>query len=329
MMERKTRINLTGLGILIILLSTALSLGYFMANDRIVQLLELTISPDESITLEGRQQLNSIFYFFMFLLLITGLILLKAQNGELRATARRVLLTDGLVSSPVKPSPLFILGISTLAGLFLIIHIRLYDPSTVAFEFFYMEDGLFESITAILMIIAALLLIPVVLRTRKESIAGGLSNYLQIAYLVLIVSFVLYAMEEISWGQRIFGWETPESISTRNLQNETNIHNFFNEYFLSAYRLLILFPLPIVISAWLELKQSALPLARPILPAPHMIGLAILIAAVAFVWPQDQELLEEMVAVFILFYSLRIFNCFRSKDLQISARSGVVSSYVT
>src|SRR5690606_18740736 len=31
--------------------------------------------------------------------------------------------------------------------------------------------------------------------------------------------------EEISWGQRIFGWETPQEIADLNDQGETNIHN--------------------------------------------------------------------------------------------------------
>lgn len=31
--------------------------------------------------------------------------------------------------------------------------------------------------------------------------------------------------EEISWGQRIFGWATPEILSESNRQNESNIHN--------------------------------------------------------------------------------------------------------
>lgn len=34
-----------------------------------------------------------------------------------------------------------------------------------------------------------------------------------------------YAGEEISWGQQLFAWETPEFIATRNDQRETNFHN--------------------------------------------------------------------------------------------------------
>ena len=33
--------------------------------------------------------------------------------------------------------------------------------------------------------------------------------------------------EEISWGQRIFGFETPDAIAEGNIQGETNIHNWW------------------------------------------------------------------------------------------------------
>ncbi len=45
------------------------------------------------------------------------------------------------------------------------------------------------------------------------------------ALLALACSYVF--LEEISWGQRIFGFETPEFLKSRNLQGEANVHNLF------------------------------------------------------------------------------------------------------
>ena len=39
------------------------------------------------------------------------------------------------------------------------------------------------------------------------------------------VAFTVGALEEISWGQRIFGWDTPGALSDVNLQGETTLHN--------------------------------------------------------------------------------------------------------
>ncbi|MCI0801573.1 MAG: hypothetical protein J4N85_06275 [Chloroflexi bacterium] len=48
---------------------------------------------------------------------------------------------------------------------------------------------------------------------------------LRYLYLFLAVVFFLGAMEEISWGQRLFGWGTPAALGSINFQDETTIHN--------------------------------------------------------------------------------------------------------
>ena len=44
-------------------------------------------------------------------------------------------------------------------------------------------------------------------------------------YYLLAILFVFAALEEISWGQRLFGWGTPDPLSEINVQQETTIHN--------------------------------------------------------------------------------------------------------
>lgn len=46
-------------------------------------------------------------------------------------------------------------------------------------------------------------------------------------FLALAVLMFVYFGEEISWGQRIFGWETPAALKELNAQRETNIHNLW------------------------------------------------------------------------------------------------------
>ena len=43
--------------------------------------------------------------------------------------------------------------------------------------------------------------------------------------LLALASFYVF-MEEISWGQRIFGFDSPDVFKQHNLQRETNLHNF-------------------------------------------------------------------------------------------------------
>lgn len=49
----------------------------------------------------------------------------------------------------------------------------------------------------------------------------------RIFFIVLALACFYVVGEEISWGQRIFNLATPEFFEKHNLQNETNLHNFF------------------------------------------------------------------------------------------------------
>lgn len=50
-------------------------------------------------------------------------------------------------------------------------------------------------------------------------------NKLRYFYMALAVGFFMAGMEEISWGQRIFGWGTPAALEEINFQDETTLHN--------------------------------------------------------------------------------------------------------
>jgi hypothetical protein len=44
-------------------------------------------------------------------------------------------------------------------------------------------------------------------------------------YVVAVAGLVFLIGEEVSWGQRVFGWGTPEELAAINKQGETNLHN--------------------------------------------------------------------------------------------------------
>ncbi len=63
---------------------------------------------------------------------------------------------------------------------------------------------------------------------RRERVAGG--RYVAF-YLLLAVAAALCALEELSWGQRILGIESPDFFVRYNSQGETNLHNIMQRYF--------------------------------------------------------------------------------------------------
>ena len=60
------------------------------------------------------------------------------------------------------------------------------------------------------------------LKNRKKSNTFIITN---IFFLLLGCAFLFAFLEEISWGQRIFNFSTPQFLQGINQQNELNLHN--------------------------------------------------------------------------------------------------------
>lgn len=111
------------------------------------------------------------------------------------------------------------------------------------------EDRLVENLTALSLFLSGVLFF---LSAFKS---GGLPIGLKVALFFIGLIFILGAGEEISWGQRIFNFETPEGLKKINDQNETNIHNINKKFFDRALdRLTILFVLLTTILRFIKKK---------------------------------------------------------------------------
>ena len=94
--------------------------------------------------------------------------------------------------------------------------------------YFAKESGAVEIITAVLLavaigVVAAFLVQLIAMPTQSQPL-----NYrkLTIAWCIIYCLGCIYFLgEEISWGQHLFGWATPEAWMEVNDQGETNLHN--------------------------------------------------------------------------------------------------------
>ncbi|WP_457945879.1 hypothetical protein ACTAQI_11115 [Pseudarthrobacter sp. alpha12b] len=82
------------------------------------------------------------------------------------------------------------------------------------------EDSLVEWLQFLSLLGAAILLPILALRLYKGGRRG-----LAVLYGLVAAGVWFLAGEEISWGQRIFGWQTPEAMEAVNRQGETTVHN--------------------------------------------------------------------------------------------------------
>lgn len=87
------------------------------------------------------------------------------------------------------------------------------------------EDHFFELVGAFSFLVTSLLFFYGFWLASKTLDNGWDSLVKKLVYLSLALLFVFGAGEEISWGQRILGFQTPEPLSQVNRQEEFNLHN--------------------------------------------------------------------------------------------------------
>ncbi|MGB3592217.1 MAG: hypothetical protein WBA16_11085 [Nonlabens sp.] len=95
------------------------------------------------------------------------------------------------------------------------------------FQILGREDHIAEYGTAVLLGCVSVILFLVFLRIRGEY------KFLSVLFLITSILFFLGMGEEVSWGQRIVGFGTPEDLAAINDQDEVNFHNI-NKYFFDS-----------------------------------------------------------------------------------------------
>lgn len=138
-----------------------------------------------------------------------------------------------------------------------------------------------------------------------RKLPNPLRNFWRSAYLLVLgAGCLLVAMEEISWGQRLFGYLPPEIFLTHNYQQELNLHNFADSNFRQLLLALLLggfgvaWPLMARIrklSTWLFQQQVAAP---ALLAIPGFL-LAMIIQSI-YPWHAAGEWVELLAGLGLL-----------------------------
>lgn len=134
------------------------------------------------------------------------------------------------------------------------------------------EDGPIEWVGTIGFLIASGCFLAAFLLTNRAENRARYSLLKRLSLLALALLLFVFAGEEISWGQRLLGLETPESLQSTNVQNETNLHNLdLLQNTLSVDRLFQLFWIGLgvavpVLAALSSRARQALNRVLPIFP---------------------------------------------------------------
>jgi hypothetical protein len=185
-------------------------------------------------------------------------------------------------------------------------------------KFIWSENGLVEFLQVIFLFMSTIFLIKFIKKIYYQF------NIIQRIFILLYLSgIVYYLFEEISWGQHLFGWSTPEIFSNLNHQNETNIHNIssiFNE--LPRNLLLIWCSLSFVLVK--TLKNNFNNFKKIILPNDNIksISILILIFFIPNLLVEKLDLapghpaLNDTEILLNIFFEIISFNFVRLSELQ-------------
>ena len=165
------------------------------------------------------------------------------------------------------------------------------------------EDGVFENLSALFLLIASVLMLLSAWRIKAASWTSSRQALLAVC---LAGAFFVIGMEEISWGQRILGFETPTEY-LENVQHEANIHNIATEafeflYYMGATVFLIIMPF---VQERTRLAES-FPNEGMFVPGSTVLFLSAPLAAFNYdLWNSTQmQVLFHATVVILLYYAV-------------------------
>lgn len=193
------------------------------------------------------------------------------------------------LNEPVKSSRAdFVLFGLIIASLLFMLAYQLTGLNDEFAAGYAIEDGPVEWGTAVGLFLSAIVLFHngCTLWAKRGAVAAATTLFYGIV-------FIFGMGEEISWGQRIFGWETDGYFAENNVQNETNLHNLLvgeeqltKTLFgpaLTVIILLYLVVLPVLYPRYQWVKNVVRIFTIPVPAYRHAlaaIGASLLIAAV-------------------------------------------------
>jgi hypothetical protein len=196
----------------------------------------------------------------------------------------------------------------------------------LAFDF-WGENKLIENFQSILLVLSLFYSFLIIKKLKKKF-------FMYYFFIFFFIGIFYFLGEELSWGQHLFKWESPDFFISHNNQNETNLHNMSN-LLNEVPRYLVLLSCCFSIFFVLIFKKFFLnkkDIRFLIFPNPKL--LIICISLIFFTIPDlvlskfDLEIhfqritfnflrvseLQELIVTFYLFiYSSSIYECLKKK----------------
>jgi hypothetical protein len=296
------------LGSAVMLLMSSIFACHAHVIEWLLPFVEGALSADHQLTPEG-----ILFFSRIFRVMVVSLFLLGAASVAfsipcLRRWVGHLASSETLSVGPNHRRLARYVFVASSSLAILVILIRCLSSSAILSTAVGEEDGFLEGLSAVLFFLSFVLLAAASLRPGRalQGMPQRAKRGVRIGYFLIATVLLFVAMEEISWGQRIFGWETPEVMKTLNTQDETNLHNtdmIGSIVYYAGYRFAGVFLAVASILAWTLLWDRRG--IRLIVPHPELIGVIVLLLLFTVVWV-NSEFVEELFSIFFGFYALRV-----------------------
>jgi len=190
--------------------------------------------------------------------------------------------------------------------------------SSMVLAHMHSEEGVHETFQAIILAIALGYAFACIskINWKTQRLLGG--------WCALAALCCIYVLgEEISWGQHILEWSTPEYWQALNDQNETNLHNT-SSWFDQKPRLLLLIGIVtggLIIPALKKYKPSLLPEKFNIIYPPATLGITAALTVTVHllgkvddalknitIFERSSEVVEIYMFYFVMLYLVSLYR---------------------
>lgn len=316
---QKTYIINRIIGITGLIITLLIVLNYLQVNIYLVEFSEKYLSHDHHVK-PNTILLIKIFLSMCILLIGTSSILiflnLAKKISQIIITFFQV--NDALTSSicSKKYLDLYILVIGTVIGIFQVYHfLQFGEPFGDSAR--PSSEGILETIFTLLLLFSIILLIYSIRLIKGKLFAPKPRRRMLYLLFGMSVILILIFGEEISWGQRIFNWESSGIFTEYNYQNETNIHNFFNPYTEYYYPIVGVGFFTFLFVVWLFPTNRVNYFFNLFFPHPSLFFLVLILLLSSF-FGGGHETFEQIFAIFTFLYCYRLFMCLRYPTLDLS-----------
>ena len=196
-----------------------------------------------------------------------------------------------------------------MAGVIIIGLWMLQTRAGLTVPYLFAKEGLLEDLTFVLEFLACgFCAAAAIYWTRGR---GPVSRAVPALFALLAMALFLVAMEEINWGQTLFGFSTPQAWAEVNYQHETSLHNLVGKSVLTSTWKLVAVAFGIGAVALMVLGTAApRSIAGAIAPHPTLLPLALMTSYSGV--RLHPEIIEVLLSIFFAFYGYRIFIASRS-----------------